>query len=99
MVSLISSCCTASTSNGTTAGTYIRGLETTATYEPSTQQFILHSPTLTSIKWWPGTCKCCPSAAAVVSYSVATTVGHTATHAVVAARLITKCKIMVYTCS
>ena len=71
MVSLISSCYTASTSNGTTAGTYIRGLETTATYEPSTQQFVLHSPTLTSIKWWPGTCKCCPSAAAaVVSYSV-----------------------------
>ena len=36
-------------------GTYLRGLETTATYDPVTQEFDLHSPTLTSIKWWPGT--------------------------------------------
>ncbi|PIK44722.1 putative peroxisomal acyl-coenzyme A oxidase 1 isoform X3 [Apostichopus japonicus] len=35
-------------------GTYLRGLETTATYDPSTQEFVLHSPTLTSMKWWPG---------------------------------------------
>ncbi|KAJ8736601.1 hypothetical protein PYW08_007257 [Mythimna loreyi] len=35
-------------------GTFIRGLETTATYDPSTQEFVLHSPTLTSYKWWPG---------------------------------------------
>ncbi|XP_045456830.1 probable peroxisomal acyl-coenzyme A oxidase 1 [Melitaea cinxia] len=35
-------------------GTFIRGLETTATYDPSTKEFILHSPTLTSYKWWPG---------------------------------------------
>ena len=35
-------------------GTYIRGLETTATYDPSTEQFVIHSPTLTSTKWWPG---------------------------------------------
>ncbi|XP_058798403.1 probable peroxisomal acyl-coenzyme A oxidase 1 [Phymastichus coffea] len=35
-------------------GTFIRGLETTATYEPSSQQFVLNSPTLTSYKWWPG---------------------------------------------
>lgn len=35
-------------------GTYIRGLETTATYDPKTQEFILNSPTLTSYKWWPG---------------------------------------------
>ncbi|XP_077019999.1 peroxisomal acyl-coenzyme A oxidase 1 isoform X2 [Tamandua tetradactyla] len=35
-------------------GTHLRGLETTATYDPNTQEFILNSPTVTSIKWWPG---------------------------------------------
>ncbi|CAI9571059.1 unnamed protein product [Staurois parvus] len=35
-------------------GTHLRGLETTATYDPSTQEFILKSPTVSSIKWWPG---------------------------------------------
>ncbi|XP_072414283.1 peroxisomal acyl-coenzyme A oxidase 1 isoform X4 [Chiloscyllium punctatum] len=35
-------------------GSFIRGLETTATYDPSTQEFVLNSPTVTSIKWWPG---------------------------------------------
>lgn len=35
-------------------GTFIRGLETTATYDPDTEEFILNSPTLTSYKWWPG---------------------------------------------
>uniref|UniRef100_A0A6M2DSR8 Acyl-coenzyme A oxidase n=1 Tax=Xenopsylla cheopis TaxID=163159 RepID=A0A6M2DSR8_XENCH len=35
-------------------GTFIRGLETTATYDPDTQEFVLHSPTQTSFKWWPG---------------------------------------------
>lgn len=32
----------------------MRGLETTATYDPSTQTFDLHSPTLTASKWWIG---------------------------------------------
>lgn len=35
-------------------GTFLRGLETTATYDPTTQEFVLHSPTITSTKWWPG---------------------------------------------
>lgn len=35
-------------------GTFLRGLETTATYDPDTQEFILNSPTITSTKWWPG---------------------------------------------
>ncbi|XP_041481876.1 peroxisomal acyl-coenzyme A oxidase 1-like isoform X1 [Lytechinus variegatus] len=35
-------------------GTFLRGLETTATYDPRTQEFEIHSPTLTSMKWWPG---------------------------------------------
>lgn len=35
-------------------GTYIRGLETTATYDPKAQEFVMHSPTITAYKWWPG---------------------------------------------
>ncbi|KYQ53952.1 putative peroxisomal acyl-coenzyme A oxidase 1 [Trachymyrmex zeteki] len=35
-------------------GTFIRGLETTATYDSETKEFVLNSPTLTSYKWWPG---------------------------------------------
>ncbi|XP_076061823.1 acyl-CoA oxidase 1 [Oratosquilla oratoria] len=35
-------------------GTFLRGLETTATYDPATEEFVLHSPTITSLKWWPG---------------------------------------------
>ena len=35
-------------------GTFVRGLETTATYHAPTQQFIIHSPTQTATKWWPG---------------------------------------------
>ena len=35
-------------------GTFIRGLETRATYDAERQEFILESPSLKSIKWWPG---------------------------------------------
>ena len=35
-------------------GTYVRGLETTATYDPATETFVLHTPTLSATKWWPG---------------------------------------------
>ncbi|XP_050423855.1 probable peroxisomal acyl-coenzyme A oxidase 1 [Adelges cooleyi] len=35
-------------------GTFIRGLETTSTYDSNTEEFILNSPTQTSYKWWPG---------------------------------------------
>ncbi|KAK7067249.1 Acyl-coenzyme A oxidase (Acyl-CoA oxidase), partial [Halocaridina rubra] len=35
-------------------GTFVRGLETTATYDPNAQEFVIHSPTLSSIKWWVG---------------------------------------------
>lgn len=35
-------------------GTYIRGLETTATYDKDTEEFVLNSPTMTSAKWWSG---------------------------------------------
>ena len=35
-------------------GTFIRGLETTATYDPKAEEFVLHSPSLSAFKWWPG---------------------------------------------
>lgn len=35
-------------------GTYLQGLETEATYDAATQEFVLHSPTMTAAKWWPG---------------------------------------------
>ncbi|XP_039005363.1 peroxisomal acyl-coenzyme A oxidase 1-like [Hibiscus syriacus] len=35
-------------------GSNVQGLETTATFDPHTDEFVLHSPTLTSSKWWPG---------------------------------------------
>ena len=35
-------------------GTFVRGLETTATFDPKTDEFIVHSPTVTSTKFWPG---------------------------------------------
>ncbi|KAI1724238.1 acyl-CoA oxidase domain-containing protein [Ditylenchus destructor] len=35
-------------------GTNLKRLETTATYELATQEFVLHSPRISSAKWWPG---------------------------------------------
>ncbi len=32
----------------------MRKLETTATYDPTHQQFIINTPTITATKWWPG---------------------------------------------
>lgn len=35
-------------------GSNVAALETTATFLPDTQEFEIHSPTLTSTKWWIG---------------------------------------------
>ena len=35
-------------------GSNVRGIETTATFIEGSREFELHSPTLTSTKWWPG---------------------------------------------
>ncbi|KAI2792798.1 hypothetical protein POX_b02841 [Penicillium oxalicum] len=35
-------------------GSNVRGLECQARWDPSTREFILHSPSLTSSKWWNG---------------------------------------------
>ena len=40
------------------AGTNLKRLETTAVYDPKTEEFVLHSPTVTACKWWPGGRKC-----------------------------------------
>lgn len=35
-------------------GSNVRGLETTATWNPDDKTFTLHSPSLTASKWWIG---------------------------------------------
>ena len=35
-------------------GTFVRGVETTATLDTDTDEFVVNSPTLTSAKFWPG---------------------------------------------
>lgn len=35
-------------------GSNVRALETTATFDVVRDEFVLHTPTLTSLKWWPG---------------------------------------------
>ena len=35
-------------------GSNVAGLETTATFDKSKDEFIIHSPTITSTKFWPG---------------------------------------------
>ncbi len=35
-------------------GSNVRGLQTTAEYDASTQEFVLNTPFLKSMKWWPG---------------------------------------------
>merc|ERR1719171_1551901 len=34
-------------------GSNLRGLETTVTFDKETDEFVINSPTLTSMKWWP----------------------------------------------
>jgi acyl-CoA oxidase len=35
-------------------GSNVRGIETTATYDIDTDEFVINSPTQSSSKWWPG---------------------------------------------
>jgi acyl-CoA oxidase len=35
-------------------GSNVAGLETTATLDAKTDEFVIHSPTVTSTKYWPG---------------------------------------------
>ena len=35
-------------------GSNVAGLETTATFDRKTDEFVLHTPTISATKWWPG---------------------------------------------
>ncbi|KAF2117114.1 acyl-CoA dehydrogenase/oxidase C-terminal [Lophiotrema nucula] len=35
-------------------GTFVRGIETSATWDATSDEFIIHSPTISSTKFWPG---------------------------------------------
>ena len=35
-------------------GSNVAGLESTATYDPATEQFTIHCPTIKASKFWPG---------------------------------------------
>ncbi|GMR46618.1 hypothetical protein PMAYCL1PPCAC_16813, partial [Pristionchus mayeri] len=35
-------------------GSNLRELETTATYDRNTEEFVMHTPTRSAVKWWPG---------------------------------------------
>lgn len=35
-------------------GSNVAGIETTATLDKTTDEFVIHSPTITSTKYWPG---------------------------------------------
>ena len=35
-------------------GSDVSRLETTATFDMKTDEFVMNSPTITSTKWWPG---------------------------------------------
>lgn len=35
-------------------GSNVAGIETTATLDPATDEFVIHTPTLTATKYWPG---------------------------------------------
>lgn len=35
-------------------GSYVAGMETTATFDHKTDEFVIHTPTVRATKWWPG---------------------------------------------
>ena len=35
-------------------GSDVSQLQTTATYDPATKEFVIHTPTLAATKFWPG---------------------------------------------
>lgn len=48
-------------------GSNLRGLETTATFDRATDEFVIHSPYLTSLKWWPTGMYCCTHGAVMAN--------------------------------
>ena len=43
----------------------MQSLETTATYDPKTEEFIINTPNVSSMKWWPGDLGICATHAVV----------------------------------
>ena len=35
-------------------GSYVPGIQTLATFDKATQEFVIHTPSITAIKFWPG---------------------------------------------
>ena len=35
-------------------GSFVRGLQTTATFDPASDTFDMNTPALSAVKWWPG---------------------------------------------
>lgn len=35
-------------------GTFLRGLQTTATFDADSDEFVLDTPSVSAYKWWPG---------------------------------------------
>jgi acyl-CoA oxidase len=35
-------------------GSFVPGIETTATFDRATQEFVINTPTITASKFWPG---------------------------------------------
>ncbi|KAH7706403.1 Protein C48B4.1 [Aphelenchoides avenae] len=48
-------------------GTNLKKLETTAIYDPKTQEFVLNTSTVTATKWWPGNMGKCANHVVVVA--------------------------------
>ena len=46
-------------------GSDVSNLETTATFDEKTDEFIIHTPNLKAAKWWPGLLGCFATHAAV----------------------------------
>ncbi|EGT32383.1 CBN-ACOX-1 protein [Caenorhabditis brenneri] len=51
-------------------GTNLQNLETTATYDVATQEFVLHTPQITALKWWPGNLGKSSNYAVVVAHMI-----------------------------
>ena len=48
-------------------GSFVRGIETTATFDKDSDEFVIHSPTVTSTKFWPAGLGCSTTHGAVMA--------------------------------
>ncbi|RKP00618.1 hypothetical protein CXG81DRAFT_8311, partial [Caulochytrium protostelioides] len=57
-------------------GSNVAGLETTATFDPAADEFVVHTPTLTATKWWIGGAAQTATHAAVFAQLIVNGVNH-----------------------